>query len=157
VRELDESLRRLAERLGKVKEANTPGAGAAGGLGFGMLAFLGATLRSGFQIVIDAAGLERRLAGADLCITGEGRLDASSVHGKAPVGVARLCKRLAVPCVAVVGSAGEGAEAALAEGLSGYVALVEGKLSLEESTRRAGELLEEAAAGVVRRFGRQRS
>ena len=80
VRELDDALRHLAARLGKQAEANTPGAGAAGGLGFGMLAFFGATLRSGFDIVSDATRLRERLAGADLCITGEGRLDASSLR-----------------------------------------------------------------------------
>src|SRR3712207_1494345 len=74
VRELDEALRGLAGRLGKVAEAQTPGAGAAGGLGFGMLAFFSATLRPGFGIVADATRLRERLRGADLCITGEGRL-----------------------------------------------------------------------------------
>ena len=87
VRELDEALRSLAVRLGKTAEAQTPGAGAAGGLGFGMLVFFNAALRRGVDIVIDATRLRRRLAGADLCITGEGRLDAQSLSGKAPIGV----------------------------------------------------------------------
>jgi glycerate kinase len=142
---LDEQLRALAARLGKTAEADTPGAGAAGGLGFGMLAFFGATLRSGVEIVLDAVRLEERLRGADLCITGEGRLDASSLHGKAPVGVARVCKRLGVPCVALVGSIGQGAEAASAEGVTAFEAVGEG-LPPEESMPRAAELLTAAAA-----------
>jgi glycerate 2-kinase len=155
VRQLDDSLRRLAGRLGKTAEALTPGAGAAGGLGFGMVAFFGgaATLRPGVEIVFDAVRLRERLAGADLCLTGEGRLDADSCHGKAPIGVARLCRELGVPCVAVVGSAGPGAEACLAEGLSGTVVLGEGRLGMDECIRRAPELLAEAARRAVRLRG----
>jgi len=110
-----------------------------------MMAFFGAKLRRGFEIMAEAARLEERLAGADLCITGEGRLDASSMGGKTAIGVARLCKRLGVKCVALVGIAGEGAEAALAEGLSAYYAIGEG-LTLEKSMRDARDLLAKAAA-----------
>ena len=147
--ELDDALRALAERLGKTKEAMTPGAGAAGGLGFGMLAFFGATLRPGVEIVIDAVKLRDRLAGADLCVTGEGRMDAQSLSGKAPVGVARLCKLLGVPCVAVVGMAGDGAEQALAEGLESIRPLCQGSVTPDESLRDARRLITEAAASVV--------
>jgi len=149
-KELDDSLRHLAERLGKVTEAQTPGAGAAGGLGFGMLAFFGATLRPGFDIVADATGLRGRLRGADLCLTGEGRLDASSLTGKAPVGVARLCKELGVPCVALVGSAGDGAEKALTQGLTRYHVMQPVGMRLEDAMRDAAPLLTRAAADVVR-------
>ena len=101
----DVQLQALATRTGKLREADTPGAGAAGGLGFGLLAYLPHTvLRPGVDIVFEALNFKQRLAGADLCITGEGQLDASSDHGKAPVAVARLCRELGVPCVAVVGS-----------------------------------------------------
>ena len=149
VRELDDSLRSLALRLGKVAEAQTHGAGAAGGLGFGMLAFFGATLRPGFQIVADATRLAERLRGADLCITGEGRLDASSFSGKAPIGVARLCKELGVPCVALVGSLGDGAEHATAEGVSSYHVIRPADVSLHEAMRDAAALLARTAADVV--------
>lgn len=153
VRWLDDELRALAERLGKTAEANTPGAGAAGGLGFALLAWFGATLRSGVEIVIEATGLEKRLAGVDLCITGEGRLDASSLHGKAPIGVARLCRRLSVRCGAVVGSVGDGAEAARAEGLSDYRAVQDGTIGLDESMRRAAELIERRTADLMAALG----
>ena len=117
-----------------------------------MLAFFNATLRSGVEIVLDATRLRDRLKGADLCLTGEGRLDASSLHGKAPIGVARTCRALGVPCVALVGSAGEGAEAALRLGLQQYVPIQPEGMPLEESLREAPRLLASAAAGVVRRF-----
>ena len=99
-----------------------------------------------------ASDCEPRLAGADLCLTGEGRLDASSLHGKAPVGVARLCKRLGVPCIAIVGSIGEGAEAATAEGIHFYLAIDDGTLAPMESMRQAGPLLTAAASRTLRRF-----
>jgi glycerate kinase len=149
VAEFDRRLRDLASRLGKLKEAQAPGAGAAGGLGFGMLAFFGATLRPGVAIVLDAVNLRQRLAGADLCITGEGRLDAQSLQGKAPLGVARLCKQLGVPCVALVGSKGEGAEAALDEGIRRIVPIAEGSMSPDESIHQAPRLLARAAAALV--------
>jgi glycerate kinase len=102
--ELDAALFQLARRTGKLREADLPGAGAAGGLGFAMAAFFGASLQSGVEIVMDAVGLRRRLAGADLCLTGEGRLDRSSLSGKVVVGVARACRDAQIPCIALAGS-----------------------------------------------------
>jgi glycerate kinase len=149
VRELDAALRGLAERTGKMTEALTPGAGAAGGLGFGMLAFFGATLRPGVDLIIDAVGLRKRLEDADLCITGEGRLDAQSLAGKAPIGVARLCKQVGVRCIAIVGAAGEGAEAALDEGIEEIRTIHDGSTSLEESIRSARERITRTAAEII--------
>ena len=147
--EIDKRLKELATRLGKLKEAATPGAGAAGGLGFGMLAFFGATLRPGVDIVLDAVNLRQRLAGADLCITGEGRLDAQSLSGKAPIGVARLCKQTGVPCVAIVGSKGNGADAALGEGLTQILPIQNESVPLDESLRSAPRLIAAAAAQIL--------
>ncbi len=149
VAELDAALEQLARRCGKIEAANTPGAGAAGGLGFALLAFFGATLRSGVEMVIDAVGLRGRLAGADLCITGEGSLDASSLHGKTPLGVARLCKSLGVPCIALAGRIGPGIEPARAQGLTAWRAIHEGQISVHESMGRAAELLASAAARMI--------
>jgi glycerate kinase len=144
--ELDDSLRALATRLGKTAEAITPGAGAAGGLGFGMLAFFGATLRPGFGIVADAVRLRERLAGADLCITGEGRFDRSTLSGKTVAGVAKLCREFGVPCVALAGSLGENHEGVARElGLS-VRAISPTAVRLTESIARAPELLADAAA-----------
>lgn len=146
---LDDALRGLAQRTGKLAEAVVPGAGAAGGLGFGMLAYFGATLQSGADIIIEATRLRERLYGADLCITGEGRLDAGSLHGKAPIAVARLCKSMKVPCVAVVGSVGAGAELALGEGIGKFVTISDGSRSVDECLRRAAELVERATVQLL--------
>ena len=91
--------------------------------------------------------LEERLKGADLCITGEGRLDASSMGGKTAIGVARICKRLGVKCVAV-GSTGEAAEASLQEGLSAY-ARFSARDSVSSYRWRSRRLLDEVAGEVI--------
>ncbi len=146
---LDEALRGFAEHTGKMTAALTPGAGAAGGLGFGMLAFFNAELRSGIEIVFDAIHLRKRLAGAALCITGEGRLDRSSLHGKAPAGVAQVCSEMNIPCVALVGSVGDDVTAADIRGLTAIRALNDGSMPIEESMRRAAELLATHAAHAM--------
>lgn len=121
-----------------------PGAGAAGGVGGGLVAMLGAKLTSGAELVLDTIGFDDALKDADLVITGEGRLDSQSLNGKAAMAVAKRCQKAGVPCVALVGSVGEGAEQALEHGLSAYHVIGEG-LPAEESIRRTGELLERAA------------
>lgn len=153
VRELDENLRALAGRLNKLDEANTPGAGAAGGLGFGMLAFFGASLRPGIDLVANAARLRYRLTGADLCITGEGRLDAQSISGKTAVGVSRLCKELGIPCVAIVGSVGEGAEAVGDAGIVAVYPICSGPADLPAAMRETPQRLEAEAARMFRWWG----
>jgi glycerate kinase len=150
VAQLDEWLRQVAQRTGKLAEAMTPGAGAAGGLGFAMLAFFGATLRSGAELAIDMTDLRRRLQGADLCLTGEGRLDASSAHGKAPVAVARLCREMGIPCSVIAGSAGAEAELANIKGLCNYVVLNDGSIPIETTIRDAAKLVAEAAEKLTR-------
>ncbi len=152
VEQLDQALRQLATRCGAVHLADTPGAGAAGGLGFGMRAFFGATLRSGVDIVLDATRLRDRLRGADLCLTGEGRLDAQSVFGKTPIGVSRLCKELNIPCIAIVGTIGHGAEACLSEGLTAYFSICNQPMALADAMRDASPLLTSAAANLARIF-----
>ena len=110
---------------------------------------LGAELLSGAELVLDTIGFDQRIAGADLVITGEGRLDGQSLQGKAAIAVARRAKAAGVPCVALVGSVGEGAHAALDKGLKRHLVIGEG-LSREESIRRTGELLDSAAARLAR-------
>jgi glycerate kinase len=150
---LDQALAHLSARIAHGLDlCKKPGAGAAGGLGFGMVAFFGAKIRPGFEIVAQAARIEERLAGADLCITGEGRLDASSMGGKTAIGVARLCKKLNIPCIALVGSIGEGAEAALNEGVTAYREISDGR-DTEESMREARTLLENTAFHEVQQRG----
>jgi glycerate kinase len=147
--ELEAGLARLVQLTGRQDLADRPGAGAAGGLGFGMLAFFNATLRPGVDIVADAVRLCDRLQGADLCITGEGRLDAQSLSGKTAVGVARICKAQGVPCIALVGSVGDGANRARAEGLLAHFSIASGPMALDYAMSHAAELLTATAENVA--------
>ena len=98
----------LAQKIDPRDFANLAGAGAAGGLGFGFAAFLGASLRPGFQLVARAAGLEQRLRRADLVITGEGAMDGSTFMGKGAGCIARLCQDSGIPCIGFAGALGPG-------------------------------------------------
>jgi glycerate kinase len=150
VRRLDAALRQLATRNGKLDLASVPGAGAAGGLGFGLLAFFGAQLRSGIDIVLDATNLRQRLKNADLCITGEGRLDSQSLAGKTVIGVSRLCKDAGVPCIALGGSIDPEMEAAIGEGLTAWFSICDGPMTLDAAINDAAGLLSRSAANVLR-------
>ena len=106
VARLDAGLRTYAQALARAtgrEVADLPGAGAAGGAAAGLVALLDGTLTPGATLVLDAAGLPGHLDGAELCITGEGRLDAQSLEGKAPAAVAAACREAGVPCVGVCG------------------------------------------------------
>ncbi|WP_406700054.1 glycerate kinase [Singulisphaera sp. Ch08] len=129
-----------------------PGAGAAGGLGGGLVAFAAGKLEPGITLVIRAVGLEARLKAADLCLTGEGAIDASSAFGKTAVGVARLARSLGVPTFALAGSIGPGAEAVLAQGIDAYFSLCPAPIELDEAIAQGERLLERAAEQVMRAF-----
>ena len=153
VRELDAALAHFATvtatTLGR-DVSEQPGAGAAGGVGFAALAFLQATFRPGIEVVAELVGLEEALQGADLAVTGEGRLDGQTRRGKTPAGVLRLAQRHGVPVVAVAGSLGEGYEALYQQGLAAAFSLVPGPLSLEEALAQAKGLLERTARDIGR-------
>lgn len=152
---LDANLGHLARIIRRdlgVDVAEVPGAGAAGGLGAGLIAFAGGRLEPGVSLVIGAVGLADRLRGADLCLTGEGAIDASSAFGKTAVGVARLARSLGCPTLALVGSIGPGAEDAIGEGIDAYFSICPGPIGLDEAVGRAGELLDRAAEQAVRAF-----
>lgn len=107
VDQLDRALRHYGELLERVTGhgvINAPGAGAAGGMGAALLGMLNAELRPGVEIVVETLRLEAALQDADLVITGEGRLDSQSIHGKTPIGVARVAKRHQRPVIAIAGS-----------------------------------------------------
>ncbi|MGE3500185.1 MAG: glycerate kinase [Candidatus Binatia bacterium] len=130
-----------------VSVRDRPGAGAAGGVGAALVAFFGAQLRPGVEIVMEAVGLEARMRGADCVVTGEGRLDAQTLHGKAPHGVARLARRLGVPVVGVGGSLAADAEPALARQFDALVACVTAPMPVAEALA--------DAAGNIERAGRR--
>ena len=152
VAELDEALGNFASVV--VKDlgqdiAERPGAGAAGGLGAGLMVFAGAQLRSGIDMVCDVLEFDEHLAGADLVITGEGRTDRSTVFDKAPVGVARRALAQGVPTVILAGSLGPGYEELYQHGVAGIVCIADRPMSFTQSLRRTEELLEAAAQRTV--------
>ena len=132
----------LARRDLGVDPRDLPGAGAAGGLGFGLMAFLGGRLVSGFDMVATQVGLEARVAHADLVITGEGRLDGQSLQGKGPVGVARLARRLGRKIVGVAGTVDD--SDALRAQFDLLIPIKPPGMPLDEAMRRTGELIESA-------------
>lgn len=151
-RELDAALRRYAQVLERdlgVRVIDAPGAGAAGGLGAGLIAFLGAQVRPGLPVVAEALGLRERLRGADLLLTGEGRLDAQTTYGKTVAGVAGIAREEGVPVVAVVGSLGPGWERALPL-LDGVEPIVGAGATLDDALARPGELLARTTEKALR-------
>jgi len=148
---LDAELRALATRLGLLDLADTPGSGAAGGLGFGMLAFFSASLESGIDLVLNTTRLRERLTNADLCFTAEGRIDHQSAFGKTTSGVARLCAELGVPCVVIAGSIERGLDMNQFD-FSAVLSICDGPMTLDEATRDAAPLLRHAASNATRLF-----
>lgn len=145
VAELDAGMRSYARVLSAAfgRDFDVPGAGAAGGLAAGCMAFLGARAESGVARVLELTGFSARLARADLCVTGEGHADAQTARGKVVAGVAAACARAGVPCVAVVG--GMDAGAADLPGLTAAVPTAIDAMPLEEALGRAEELYALAA------------
>ena len=130
--------------------AERPGAGAAGGLGAGLLFFTNARLRPGVEIVLEAVGFADVVRDADFVITGEGRTDFQTAFGKAPVGVAKVAKQFGVPVFCLSGGLGEGADDVLAHGIDATLSICDGPMALDECMRAGGALIESAAARLCR-------
>ena len=133
---LDDDLRHFAEvtaaAFGKdFKDA--PGAGAAGGLGFAFMSYLNADIKPGIELVLDAVDMESAMNGADLVITGEGRLDGQTANGKVPVGVAKMAKRYGAMVVALAGSVTEDANACNENGIDAFFPILRSVMTLEEA------------------------
>lgn len=146
---LDHYARIVARDLGR-DVRDIPGSGAAGGLGAGLMAFLGGKLRRGIELVMDIVGLENAVRGADLVITGEGEINNQTSYGKVPVGVARIAGIYGVPVVALVGSIGEGAHTVYEQGINAIMSIVPGPRPLSYCLENAAFLLEEAAERLMR-------
>lgn len=131
---------RLAKKINPVADADFPGSGAAGGLGFAFLAFTNATLQSGVDIVLKNCGLEENIKTADLVITGEGRLDGQTVMGKAPIGVARIAKKYQKKVIAFAGALGKGAELCLSSGIDSYYCITPKTMTTEEAMKKENAL-----------------
>ncbi len=156
VRTLDDNLRHFArvirETLG-ADIADEPGAGAAGGLGGGLMAFCGARMRGGIDIILDLMEFDSKLSGVDLVITGEGRMDYQTAFGKVPVGIATRAKRLHKPVIAFTGEIGAGAGELYNHGIDAIVSIVNKPMALSEAMGNAEQLLKDAAARTMRMVG----
>ena len=151
--ELDAALARYAAALRAalgMDLRDTPGAGAAGGLAAGLMAFLHAQLIPGFDLVAEQAGLAAALEGAHLVITGEGSMDGQSLRGKVPVGVARMARERGVPCIVLAGRLGDGYAAAYDMGVTAAFAIEPGPVSREESIENALDWLADRAEALAR-------
>jgi glycerate kinase len=150
---LDSNLRHFAEivrqQLG-IDVEHVPGAGAAGGLGAGLMAFLKAKLKRGTEIVFELVKLEEKIASADIVITGEGQIDAQTVFGKTPIGVAKLAKRYGKPVIAIAGSIGEGAESVHSHGIDAIFSIINRPMPLEQAMRNVEALLASAGEQLAR-------
>ncbi len=139
----------LAAKAGLPEARDCPGAGAAGGLGFGLMAFCDAAVEPGFELVASIIGLEAAIVEADLVVTGEGSLDAQTLEGKGPVGVADLARRHGKPVIAFGGRVAHD-EPRLLERFDAIIPLADGPMSLAEALANADRLLEAAAVRAAR-------
>jgi glycerate kinase len=150
---LEQALTRLADVVAKEFDfdyRDKQGAGAAGGLGFGLMSFCGATILPGFDVVAEAVGLESKMKDVDLVITGEGSLDRQTLEGKTPAGVARMARKLGKKVFAIVGRASEDGEV---RGIfDGVYQNARPGMSEKENIERAAELLRENARELARTF-----
>jgi len=153
VKKLDANLKHfgnLIKRDLKINVMTLRGGGAAGGLGAGLVAFTGAKLKSGIDIVVNATGLSKHIKGADLVITGEGRVDFQTAFGKTPAGVAKAAKKHKVPTVAIGGGITDDARSVFEHGIDGLASACARDMTLEEAIANSREHLANAAERVVR-------
>lgn len=150
---LDQNLRHFNQIV--LEELNRdlnkiPGAGAAGGLGAGLLAFLEADLKTGIKIILDILDFEAKLEGVDLVITGEGMLDGQSIYGKTPIGVSRSAAKKNIPVIAIAGTLGENVEKVLNEGINSYFSIIDSPADLEKIIEKTPLLLANLSEQIMR-------
>lgn len=144
-----ENFAAIVERdLGK-QIKDIPGAGAAGGLGGGLLAFLPAKLKRGVEMVIEATALPNLVQGADLVITGEGKIDGQTIYGKTPIGVAKIAKQYGIPVIGIAGNVSDDSHVVHAYGLDAVFSIVPGVVLLEDAFAHAKEYVERTAANIA--------
>jgi glycerate kinase len=153
VKALDENLEHYAKLVNKflgISIKDYPGAGAAGGLGGGLLAFLKAKLQPGVDIVIQSTALEEKLKTADLVITGEGMIDYQTQFGKTPYGVAKVAKKYDIPVIAIAGGIGADAEQLYSKGFDSIFSIVDKPMTLEEAIENSDILVQKTAERIMR-------
>ena len=150
---LDANLARYAqvvkETLG-IDVDPIPGAGAAGGLGAGLVSFLGASLKRGVDVVAEAVQLDKHMVQASLVITGEGKIDGQTIHGKTPVGVAKRAKKYGIPVIGIAGMLGENCDAVYRHGIDALFSIVPGTVSLETALLNGEKYTEQLAGNLAR-------
>ena len=150
---LDDNLKHysyiIKNQLGK-DILNEPGGGAAGGLGAGLMAFLGGTLKKGIDLVIEYTLLDEKVKNADMVWTGEGSIDFQTQYGKTPLGVAQIAKKYKKPVIALVGKVGEGIDVLYEKGIDSIFGIVNGVTSLEEALEKGKENIERTSENIVR-------
>lgn len=153
IKQLDAALGHFADicatKLGHDKR-NEPGSGAAGGLGFAAHAWMQARFRPGIEVVAGIGGLANAVQGASLVITGEGRMDAQTLLGKTPMGVATIAKQAGVPVIAIAGSLGSGYQGLYGAGIQAAFSLTSGPMTLQQACENASSLLEDRAQDIIR-------
>jgi glycerate kinase len=152
IQHLEAGLRHLAEVSEAALVAESPGMGAAGGLGFGLRLAVGAMIRQGADMVADVTGLDEKLRDADACFTAEGRFDATSLGGKVTTSVARRCNQAHVPCFVLAGSVETGMHVTHDQGVTSFQSIMPGPMTLAEAMPQTHALLAEAAEQVMRIF-----
>ncbi|MCM8710214.1 glycerate kinase [Clostridium sp. SYSU_GA19001] len=153
IEKLDKNLAHYAEVIRKELNKdieNIPGAGAAGGLGAGLMAFLNAELKRGVELVIKYTELEEKMKGADYVFTGEGSVDSQTIFGKTPFGVAATAQKLSIPVIAFAGRIGDGAEVLYKKGINSIIGIMSGAASIEEALKQGAYNLERATENIVR-------
>ena len=144
----------LVKEYNPAANSEAPGSGAAGGLGFAFRSFLQGELKSGVSLILEETKLSEKMQGADLVITGEGRLDEQSAMGKAPIGVAKLAKEQGIPVIAFAGAVTEGAKACNQAGIDAYFPILRGISTLEEAMKKetANQNLADTVEQVMRLY-----
>jgi glycerate kinase len=155
VEELEAGLGNLAKVIARdlsIDVGAMPGAGAAGGLGAGLRAFIDAELRKGVDLILELVGLDDKLASADLVLTAEGQIDFQTAFGKAPAGVAKRARAHHIPCIAIAGSLGAGRDDLHAIGIDAMFSLCPGPISLDRAMAEGASYLSAATEQAVRCF-----
>jgi len=129
---------------------NVPGAGAAGGLGYALITFLGAELVRGVDAILDLVQFDKLMKNVDLVITGEGNMDGQSLYGKVPIGVAKRCEQFGVPVIAVVGGMDESATAVYEHGIAAVFPILPKAMPLEEALQQSEDVFDAAADRLFR-------
>lgn len=147
-----QNLRRVSKEVLGKEYGNTPGAGAAGGIGFALLTLLGGQLESGIQKIMKLINLEEEMKRADLVITGEGQMDGQSIKGKAPIGIAKLAKKYKLPVIAITGSIGNSIEKVYENGVDLVISSTSSPMTLEEAVKNSDKLLGLAGMTAIKAY-----